>query len=270
MITTVVCPLTGDPNAERALPSAHDAARALATKLVLFSAVEDPHMVGRCEDYLEVAGQQGRGPGAEIPQHQVIIDPHAPRALAERSASADVVMVMATSAQPLMHIGYLGSAAERVVRESHHPVVLLGPHNETRLGDIDRVVIACDGSALSEEIVPDACDWATKLGADVWVVTVVDPPGKVHGDAKPATESNYVRRVATQIDANWDVLHGHDPARALTDWAGPSSLIALTSHGRSGFSRMTVGSVATAVTRWATGPVLVGNQQKRLVEPTTD
>ena len=121
MITTVVCPLTGDPNAERALPSAHDAARALATKLVLFSAVEDPHMVGRCEDYLEVAGQQGRGPGAEIPQHQVIIDPHAPRALAERSASADVVMVMATSAQPLMHIGYLGSAAERVVRESHHP-----------------------------------------------------------------------------------------------------------------------------------------------------
>jgi len=269
MTLTVVCPLADSSNAERALPSAYDAANALGLSLELFSAVEDKHMVGRRQSHLEQAGARTRCVGTDAPRTQVIVDPHAPRALAGRSASADVVMVMATSSQPLMHTGYVGSAAERVVRESYHPVVLIGPRNQTRLGDVDRVVVACDGSALSEEIVPDACDWAKKLSAEVWVVTVLDSRHKSLANTTPQTEANYVRRIASRIDASWEVLHGHDPARTITDWAGPNSLIALTSHGRSGFSRITVGSVATAVTRWATGPVLVGNQKKHLVEPTT-
>jgi nucleotide-binding universal stress UspA family protein len=269
MMLTVVCPLADSPNAERALPSAYDAAAALGVSLELFSAVEDEHMVDRRQCHLEQAGTQTGGVGTDTPRVRVIVDPHAPRALAGRSASAEVLMVMATSSQPLMHTGYVGSAAERVVRESYHPVVLIGPHNQTRLGDVNRVVIACDGSALSEEIVPDACDWAERLSAEVWVVTMLDARHKGLANATPQTEANYVRRIASRINANWEVLHGHDPARTITDWAGPNALIALTSHGRSGFSRITVGSVATAVTRWATGPVLVGNQQKRLVEPPT-
>lgn len=266
MSLTVVCPLTTRPHAERALPSAFDAAMTLGVPLELFSAVEDPHMVVRCNSYLQQTGARTRGARTEVPGTNVIVDPNAPRALATRSASANVIMVMSTSTQPLMHTGYVGSAAERVVRESHHPVVLVGPHNETRLGDVARVVIACDGSPLSEEIVPDACAWAETLGVDLWVITVVDPRSLSGVDATPMAEANYVRRVASSANASWEVLHGHDPARALTEWAGPTSLIAMTSHGRSGFSRLTVGSVATGVTRWATGPVLVGNQQKRLVD----
>ena len=76
-----------------------------------------------------------------------------------------------------------------------------------------------------------------------------------------ATEPGYVRRLATEVGAEWEVLHGPDPAKAIVQWAG-SALIAMTTHGRSGLSRITIGSVTTAVTRWATGPVLVANRRQ--------
>lgn len=263
MTPTVVCPLNGSPGAERALPSAFDAADLLGGPLELFSAVEDVHMVERRRAYLLEMGGQRPSSGPNAPMIEVVVEPHAPRAIAERSAAADVVTVMATSSQPLLHTGYIGSAAEQVSRDAFNPTLLIGPHNETRLRDVSRVVVPCDGSQLSEGVLNVAREWADLLDVKLWVVTSISPRDLKQAGFDAAVEPNYVRRIATQVNAEWEVLHGPDPAKTVVQWAG-DALIAMTTHGRSGLSRITVGSVTAATTRWATGPVLVANSQKSL------
>lgn len=265
--TTVVCPLTGNPPAERALPSAVDVADLLGASLELFSAVEDPHMVKDRVAYLETIDTRSRDSATGRALVEVVVDPHAPRAISERSAASDSMTVMATSSQPLMHVGYIGSAAERVARDAHNPVLLVGPHNTTRLRDVEQVVVPCDGSALSEAVLLEAAGWAKRLDLDLWVVTSLNPRKTKRTQDRPVSETNYVRRLAEPVNAQWEVLHGSDPAKTIVQWAG-SALIVMTTHGRSGLSRLTVGSVTAGVTRWASGPVLVSNGKQ--VTPTVE
>lgn len=255
-VSTVLCPLSADPRSARALPSAIDASRILGAQLVLYRAVEDQHLVGRTNcnlteilDAYSCLDPEGQ---ADPPAVEVVVNPHAPQAIAERAQAASTAVVMATSTQPLLHPGYLGSAAEHVVRGAVNPVLLIGPRNTTRLADVDRVVAPCDGSTLSELILPDADAWQNRLHVPLWVVTSLAS----RSESRPATESNYVRRLASPLDAQWEVLHGQSPARAITEWA-PSSLITVTTHGHGGLARFTIGSVAVGLTRHATGPVLV-------------
>lgn len=260
MTCTVICPLSGNKGAERALPSAFDAAQLMGSSLEFFSAVEDVHMVGRRTADLEQLGAQRRPSGETAPYVEVVVDPHAPRAIAERLAAPHVIAVMATSTQPFMHIGYAGSAAERATRDALQPSVLIGPRNTTRLCDVDRVVVACDGSKLSEAAIAPGRMWADLLRVDLWLVTSLPPIETKKPGYDVSTETSYLRRLAMQHGAQWEVLHGPDPAKSIAEWAG-DALIAVTTHGRSGLDRVTSGSVTTAITRRASGPVLVANSR---------
>lgn len=254
---TVVCPLNSQPDAERALPTAVDAGRLLGAPIRLFSAVEDQHLVARRDDYLATVAAAHNIPG-DTASRTVIVDPHAPRAIAEIAASPNVFTVMATSNSPLLHSGYVGSAAERVTRDAQNPVLLCGPHSTVRLGDVERVVVPCDGSPLSERVIDEAAAWARRLGVDLWIVTSISPNDASRAGYAPQSESSYVHRLAEPVGAQWEVLHGADPAKTIVGWAG-NALIAMTTHGRTGLRRLTVGSVTVAVTRWSSAPVLVSN-----------
>lgn len=252
MITTnvanVLCPLDGSPDAERALDNAIDAAELFGLPLTLFSAVEDPHLVARQKDYLLAAAG-----GAEA-NVEVIVDPHPPGAISAR-AGDDSLVVMATSTHPLIHHGYLGSAAETIVRDRDIPTLLVGPRASVRLKDVTKTVACCDGSSLSELALQPAEEWADALDCDLWIVSVVEPT-YTPADEEPGAETNYVHALARPLGAQWDVLHGTDPARSIAGWA-ESALLVMTSHGRTGWSRLRMGSVTTATVRWAAGPVLV-------------
>lgn len=247
-VTNVLCPLDGSTQAERALPSAIDAAQLFDIPLSVLSAVEDQHLVARRSEYLDSVV-------ADSPAKvEVVINPHPPRAIVERAGN-ECLVVMATSTQPLIHHGYLGSAAETVVRDRHLPTLLLGPRSQARLKSVESTVACCDGSRLSELALDVAREWADKLGNELWVITVAPPAyGSDLSQTTPAT--NYVRGLAEKVDAQWEVLHGADPARSIATWAD-RSLVVMTSHGRTGWSRLKMGSVTTATVRWAGGPVLV-------------
>jgi len=251
--THVLCPLDGTIASVRALPSAVDAARLLDVPLRVFSAVEDAHEIKQRTEQLDAAALQFSVPPPR--ETDVIVAPHAPDAIAQR-AHEDAFVVMATSTRPLIHHGYLGSATEKVVRELHRPVLAVGPRATTPLSEVGRVVVPCDGSSLSEQAIEPATRWAERLGLQLWIVTVIpvaDPP------PVRAFEHTYVERLAERTSdgtTQWDVLHGDDAARAIAEWA-EGDLIVMTSHGRSGLSRLTLGSVASGTARWATGPVLM-------------
>lgn len=72
------------------------------------------------------------------------------------------------------------------------------------------------------------------------------------------------RRKAFQAQTMVEVLVAPSVSHALCDYAAQNgiSLIALSSHGRSGFRRLVMGSVAEAVLRSSRVPVLVFPRQE--------
>ncbi|MCB0996601.1 MAG: universal stress protein [Acidimicrobiales bacterium] len=253
-VRSVVVPLDGWPDSERGLLPAQHLARRLGVPLLLLSTVEDEHEVNNRRIDLETRAALLDEVDVRV---EVAVDPHVLDTLLAHDRAGELV-VMATSGHTGLHDGYVGSMAEKVLRRSGHPTVLVGRHVELGMSfDIGRVVVALDGSKRAEVAAQVGAWWATRLGVQLWLVQVLSR--RQSGDAEQ--QSRYLRHVAleldTDADAQWDVLHGRDVADELLDAAGTDGLLVVATHGRTGLSRMVLGSVANEVTRRSTQPVVV-------------
>ena len=252
---TVLCPLSGKGSDERAIPIAAGVAERSSALLVLFSAVEDSHLVAAQRTYLDrqVATATAAASGVQVVT-EAVRQPHPPDAIIA-AVTDDTLVVMATSPGPFSHPGYLGSAAEKVVRESHRPTMLVGPNVKEVDGFAPkRVLVPCDGSRIAEEALPLAQQWSNLLDVPTWVIGV-------DSDTNPAHLPD-IHALAAEQGAQGEVLHHHDPAVAIAAAAGTDSLIVMTSNGRSGLRRLALGSVAAGTARRALSPVLVLNPAK--------
>ena len=131
-----------------------------------------------------------------------------------------------------------------------------------------KVVVPVDGSELSEAALAVAGDLAAVLGVPAWIVTnvshkdVAEARSKMAGEFA-AGESGHVWHLANDlkkrfgIDAEYEVLHEDDPAEAIVDFTGDDGTVVMTTHGRSGLSRLFGGSVATGVVAHSKRAVMV-------------
>ncbi len=133
------------------------------------------------------------------------------------------------------------------------------------------IVVPLDGSELSERVLPYVENLASRLHAEVYLIQVLDTrpttadvliiPRSMEDDLRHAEE--YLSGLASawqakDIDTSWEVLHGI-PASSIINCARlhKAFMIAMSTHGRSGLSRMVFGSVADQVMREAGIPVLL-------------
>jgi nucleotide-binding universal stress UspA family protein len=133
------------------------------------------------------------------------------------------------------------------------------------------IVVPLDGSKLSEGVLPHVENLAGRLHAEVYLIQVLDTrpvtadiltvPRSGEDDLRRAEE--YLSRLASSwrdrdIDTKWEVLYG-TPAPSIVNCARlhKAFMIAMSTHGRSGLSRMVFGSVADQVMREASIPVLL-------------
>jgi nucleotide-binding universal stress UspA family protein len=130
------------------------------------------------------------------------------------------------------------------------------------------MIVACvDGSTFAEQALPAAQAWAAMLDEHLWFVQVAVPnTDRVSGTDSPGFhyETSYLRSLAHgDPHVDFDVLHSNHPARELADLAGrsPVDLLVMATHGRSGWSRLTLGSVAMNVVHRVTCPVLLVRPQ---------
>lgn len=198
---------------------------------------------------------------------QVVITDDVGAELAIASHGRTVVMTTAATLKP--HDGHFGSMAEDLVRRSASPVVVVGPNAELTANHTPtRVVVPVDGSPLAETAIAPAISLAKIFDVPVWIVTMSSPADQakakgVLGAEFGAAESGYVRNLArkfgetTSVDIEFEVLHGHKPAESIDTFAEPDGMVVMTTHGRSGVSRLTDGSVATHVVALSNYPVLV-------------
>jgi nucleotide-binding universal stress UspA family protein len=147
----------------------------------------------------------------------------------------------------------------------------------------ERILVPLDGSPRAEQALPVAARLAQAAGGSVVLVQVVSPPTDFGGGLAPApllTEqiieyelaeaSDYLKMMACSltfegIDTTTEVLFGSPAQHILaTAQARAADLIVLCSHGRTGFMRWVLGSVAHQLIHHSPVPVLVLHQGKSL------
>ena len=140
-----------------------------------------------------------------------------------------------------------------------------------------RILVPLDGSDLAEQVLPHVVQLSTALGLAVALVRVTPTEESYsryleysvgafqHLSLDPDEEAPaYLEKVAECLSQQGvesvqkKLLYG-DPAAKIIDLAQktPSTMVTMTTHGRSGFGCWFLGSVADRVVRHSEFPVLV-------------
>lgn len=182
---------------------------------------------------------------------------------------ANWIVTSTHSRKGLDHL-LLGSVAAEVLRRSSVPVLVVPERSEASSPGPDRPVIAAvDLSEFGEQTLQAANELARAYSAPLAVAHVRDvPPSTLVPDHLRRGESDPVSReearasirqlVEVLDDAPEVYVIPGDPKAALVDLAKKvhAGALVLGTHGRTGWSRVRLGSVAEWVVRHAACPVL--------------
>jgi nucleotide-binding universal stress UspA family protein len=177
------------------------------------------------------------------------------------------LIVLSTHGRSGIARAVLGSVVEEVIRHAETPVLVTRPG--AAIGDWKRMLVALDGSTRGEEILQDVIPLAWRLRASVELVRSALPPitmsglGDVGGvqiveDPMPYLKQMKAVLAEEGVDAEVTALQGRAASSILSRAKeNGASLLCLTTHGRTGFERILMGSVAEEVVRHAPCPVLI-------------
>lgn len=176
------------------------------------------------------------------------------------------LIVMATHARRGMARVWLGSVADRLIRETGLPVLTVRPPSlATELIDgacYRRIIVPLDGSALAERSLAPAIALAEIEHAELTVLRIVPsvkniPTGELHATIGPARAQDVdeaerylaavrVRFAARHVRLRSSVVVAEDVPQAIMGFAqaNDGDLIAIATHGRGGLARAVLGSVA--------------------------
>jgi nucleotide-binding universal stress UspA family protein len=157
-----------------------------------------------------------------------------------------------------------GSVAEQVLRHTNVPMLLTHHAGRSDTNRYARILVALDGSRDSERVLPMVEEVAITHGSEV--VLFYDEPGvsdvgEVLGvrDAPQRLNAYADRLRKAGLDAHIEQTHTGRAADALLKRIRKDQvdLVAMTTHGREGIARITLGSVAEKVLRDADVTMLV-------------
>jgi nucleotide-binding universal stress UspA family protein len=211
---------------------------------------------------------QATWPAALRGQARVTRDGRLAEAIVAGASGYDLVLLGTRGLQGVERV-WLGSVAEKVVRTSPVPVLVLRDVPEQ--ADPGRVLLAVDafddGSAA---LVAEAGLWARRLGAKLDLAHAVAPVvtdagmvGAAWGTALAELLVAAETRLAALVEALPDEVRGRtrvlrgEPAPAVAQASAEHALVMVGTHGRRGLARAWFGSVAEPIVRRAAGPVLV-------------
>jgi nucleotide-binding universal stress UspA family protein len=294
MYNKILVPLDGSKLSEGVLPYVRSLARTLNVP-VEFLYVHDPldltpySTIMQSGEYLEGAAASFFG----------ITDVKC--AMEMGSAASTIVDLAAKQAGTLIAMathGYsgarrwlLGSVAEKVLHAATSHLLLVRAADQDTSGEVQlkRVLVPLDGSDLAEKVLPPVIELASRANLEVLLLRVAirvysgspDALLPVFGanianlkelwaEAKLETE-RYLAEKVQQLRAEElphvscvSVESGADGAAGeIIELARktPDSLVAMSTHGRSGVGRWVLGSVTERVVRHSSAPVLVIRSQ---------
>lgn len=278
MQLTLLVPLDGSATGEDALPMALLLAERLGAHLRLIHVhepTEQERMLGgslaeTARDRQRLASEQAylAGWAARLSQAGLIVSTElleGPVIASLRTAAADsgTMIVMSTRAQAGLPPTVRASHAVALIRDSIAPLLLV--HVSAGSGaaapSIRHVLVVLDGSWLAEHSIPCVAAITAACGSEVTLLHVL----RQHcSGSQRAAVQNYLTMRASAWPGDAQRVHtcmvaDDRPAAAILEYAERQQvdLIALTTHGRGGFSPLVSGRVADAVLRGTDLAVLI-------------
>ncbi len=259
----LVC-LDGSPLAEKILPLAQGIATGKGPGVVLLRVVGDQEELSAVENYMRERARVLRAP------IRFLISPDPAAAIVEELKNHRAMAALTTHGRSAWGEALLGSVALKVIRGAKRPVLLYRARSDgsDAPAKISNLVVALDQSEFSEKIVPAAVELAKSLNSQVILIQALSAdsahppaPDLPLGDV---LESSYLQSKAAeiqkkyQIEPAWDVLHG-EAGDAICRYVNgmQNTVLAMTSHARSGLERAFFGSVAATCIRKAAVPMLI-------------
>lgn len=281
----ILVPLDGSPLAETILPVAEEWAREEGAEVVVLRSVQARTALNGDEREVRVrALEEGeaylKGVAARmerrgLPQVRWGVSEEEPAAAIAHAARDGVDLIaMATHGRGGLSRLLLGSVAEAVIRAAGVPVLLIRGQSAWKPWATRKIVVPLDGSEASEEILPVVQRLAGPRALTVLLLKVIEPlaPTAAGGTVTWPDEvialqredaGRYLAKMMEPLRARGLRVECHvavgRPAETIAAVAGreQADLIVMATHGRSGISRVLLGSVAGGVLRSASVPVLL-------------
>ena len=222
--------------------------------------------------------------GISAKVRQVLGNPHEHICLATKDNGVDLVVLGVQGRTNLLY-GLIGSTAERVVKDGPCPVLTVPglleevgkPSTASRQVPVRHILAPLDFSSSSLDAVEYAIHLAKGLDATVTLMHVLEPVcydldcglGMIEGEAGKrdhwTRELTELTQLATSFGLQADFeISGGIPSDAILACAlrHQSDLIVMGTHGRRGLTDGRFGSVAEAVLRRTTCPILTVKMPK--------
>ncbi len=293
MYKQIMVPLDGSKFAETAVPLALTLSRKTGAPIHLVTVIE-PVPAFAYEDWSTAAEEWTREYLAKLTEDvasraggevtSAVLSGHVVDTLLQesREKSADLI-VMASHGRGAVSRVWLGSVADRFVRQADRPVLLVKPDEDDHPGlgvaaAFDSLLVPLDGSELSESALAHATEFGELFGSAYHLTRVVAYPVDLASPYLPHTaqmnqavleeakeraaeylEAHAERmrkrgvRVTTSISVDAQAGHGILLEADAVECDG----IAMATHGRKGLTRALLGSTADKVLRGTDLPLLL-------------
>ena len=294
MYTRLLIPLDGSKTAEAALPYGRTLARTLKIPVELLGIVDMTALttqVFRGGVYFEtIIAENARSTeeylkriAKTFPDHEVkctVETGKAEEVIIEKGGSDATLTAMATHGRSGFDRLLLGSVAEKVLRSSINPLLLIRASEETDSeghAALRSVIVPLDGSELAEIVLSPVVQLANALkleilllrayprfntyaGADDYnAVNYEVVRGALRDEAQSYLESKVREFKSNGIEkVSFVIAEGSGAGEIIRlGQRTPDNLIAMCTHGRSGVKRWVLGSVTEKVVRLSGDPVLI-------------
>jgi nucleotide-binding universal stress UspA family protein len=297
MYTGMLIPLDGSKTAEKVLPYARYLAGRLKMPVELLAVVDIAELaaqisaekarfldtiiedgVRQSKEYLTriAATFPGRGVKCTIDKGRA-----ADAIIGRGEADTGMLIAMGTHGRSGMNRWLLGSVAEKVLRGTANPLLLVRATDEAKSegeATFKSILVPLDGSEVAASVLPMVAGLAKDLGLEVELFRAFSIPYSVYGtgdgyyainlDELITEVGNEAREYLEKKSAELKKLgvpkvtcttkegFGADEIISLGRKT-PDNFIAMCSHGRSGVKRWVLGSVTETVVRHTEDPVLI-------------
>jgi nucleotide-binding universal stress UspA family protein len=280
MIERIVVPLDGSLTAEAVLPQVRRLLYRKDSEILLVRAVPVamvPEATQVAEAQLGAAQEYILGQKERLEREGVRVR-HLIRVGAPVRVILDIVeeekatlVALATHGATGLSRLLFGSVAEAVIRECPVPVLLvrpfwsyeMAPAGRPELRPIRNLLLPVDGSGLARQALPGIIELAELFETRVVLLRILRAEnGVVHGPDHAAARSE-LEELAKELEKNGvetlRLLGTGDPVERILKTVRDENidLLAMATHGRTGWSRIKEGSITEQVLRKAEVPLLV-------------
>jgi nucleotide-binding universal stress UspA family protein len=284
----MLIPLDGSKLSEQVLPYARSLAQKVNLPVELLALVDDVALAALLppqekKNAESLIAESVRGSVAFLERirttfHEVpvscTVEKGMPGEAIIKKAAADgrTLIAMATHGRSRIDRWLLGSVAEKVMRGTSNPLLLVRTGEGVESAGeavLESIIVPLDGSPLAEKALPHAMALATAMNLELLLLRAYSLTqilsisnrflSAIQGEAAGYLDGKKQElKHAGVVNVSSLVSEG-DAAQQITELASrtANSLVVICSHGRSGIGRWVLGSVAERVLRHSVGPVLL-------------